>query len=169
MSGAVAQAGGEVGDARGEEGPGLQQLAEHSLLRLESHTASLDAIVREEIRRAFIDECGALVEQAHLACEALAHLQRSARRQFGLLGLLTVMLSVAGVLLLARGWLPSPRESARLRAEQARLAASVAELSEVGGQLQMRRCGVQQRLCVRVDLTAPSYGKSGDFMILKGY
>lgn len=148
---------------------GLQQLAEHSLLRLESHTAGLDEIVREEIRRAFVNECGALVEQAHLASEALAHLQRSARGHFGALSLLTVILSVAGVLLLAGGWLPSPRESARLRAEQASLAGSIAELSRLGGQMQMRRCGPEERLCIRVDLKAPTYGATGDFLVVKGY
>jgi hypothetical protein len=169
MSGAVSNALSETAVVRTEDSHGLQQLAEHSLLRLESHTASLDEIVREEIRRAFIAECGELVEQAHLAGEALAHLQRSARRHFGVLSLLTVILSVAGVLLLAGGWLPSPRESARLRAEQVRLTESIADLSKRGGQLQMRRCGPQGRLCVRVDLTAPSYGQAGDFLVLKGY
>src|SRR5581483_3036467 len=46
-----------------EDAPALQQLAEQSLLRLQSHTAGLDQIVRDEIRRCFIAECGALVEE----------------------------------------------------------------------------------------------------------
>lgn len=152
-----------------EDASGLQQLAEQSLLRLQSHTAGLDEIVRDEIRRSFIAECGALVEEAHLAAEAFAHLRRGARRHFGAFAVLTVLLSIAGVLLLAGGWLPSRSEMTRLRTEQARLGSSVEELSQLGGQVELRRCGRQARLCVRVDLAAPRYGTAGDFFVLKGY
>ncbi len=145
-----------------------QQLAEQSLLRMQSCTASLDEVVRDEIRRTFVAECGALVEEARLATEALAHLQRSARRHVGVTSLLAVILSVGGVLLLVGGWLPSPGEAARLRAEQATLSASIAQLSQLGGQVQLRRCGPAGRLCARVDLTTPSYGAAGDFYVLKG-
>ena len=143
--------------------------ADQSLLPLQSHMAGLDEIVRDEIRRSFISECGALVEEARLATEALARLQRSARRHFGVSSLLTVLLSVGGVLLVARGWLPSPRETARLRAEQARLSASIAQLSELGGRVRLRRCGTAGRICAQVDRTAPAYGADGDFRVLKGY
>lgn len=160
--------GGSVQDAA-EDASGLQQLAEQSLLRLQSHTAGLDEIVRDEIRRCFIAECGAMVEEAHLASEALSHLRRGARRHFGASAVLTVLLSIGAVLLLLGGWLPSRSEMTRLRAEQARLAASVAELSQLGGQAQLRRCGRQARLCARVDVTAPRYGSAGDFYVLKGY
>ncbi|HEY7930439.1 MAG TPA: hypothetical protein VID71_10515 [Steroidobacteraceae bacterium] len=152
-----------------EQASGLQQLAEQSLLRLQSHTAGLDQIVRDEIRRSFIAECGALVEEAHLASQALIHLRRSARRHFGAFAVLTVLLSAGAMLLLIGGSLPSRSETTRLRAEQARLAASVAELSQLGGHTQLRRCGRQARLCVRVDVTAPRYGSAGDFYVLEGY
>ncbi|HEX4049868.1 MAG TPA: hypothetical protein VHY19_03195 [Steroidobacteraceae bacterium] len=160
--------GGTVPDD-GDDAPGLQQLAEQSLLRLQSHTAGLDEVVRDEIRRSFIAECGALVEEAHLAAEALAHLRRCARRHFATFGMLTVLLSIGAVLLLVGGWLPSRSETARLRAEQAKLSSSIVRLSQLGGQVEMRRCGPQARLCVRVDVTAPRYGSAGDFYVLKGY
>lgn len=152
-----------------DDAPGLQQLAEQSLLQLQSHTAGLDEVVRDEIRRSFIAECGALVEEAHLAAEALAHLQRRARRHFGLFGVLTVLLSMGAVLLLAGGWLPSRSETARLRSEQAKLGSAIAQLSQLGGKAELRRCGREARLCVRVDLAAPRYGTAGDYYVLEGY
>ena len=142
---------------------------EASGLRLQSLTVGLDEVVRDEIRRCFIAECGALVEEAHLAAEALVHLRRCAARHFGILGVLTVLLSMGAVLLLAGGWLPSRRETARLRAEQATLSSSIARLSQSGGHVDLRRCGSQARLCVRVDLTSPRYGSTGDYYVLEGY
>ena len=169
MSNRARQLIGGAAQDGAEEALGLQQLAEQSLLRLQSHTAGLDEVVRDEIRRSFIAECGALVEEAHLAVQALAHLRRRACRHFGTLGVLTVLLSMGAVLLLAGGWLPSRRETLRLRAEQAQLRRSIAELSQRGGAVELRHCGPKARLCVRVDLTAPRYGTAGDYYVLEGY
>jgi len=160
--------GSEVPGGAADAGA-LHELAEQSLLRLQAHTAGLDEIVRDGIRRAFIAECGALVQEAQLAAEALAHLQRRARRHFGALSALAELLSVAGGLVLAGGWLPSRSEAARLRAEQAQLSHSVAQLVRLGGRVQWRRCGPQERLCARVDVKAPVYGRRADFYVLEGY
>jgi hypothetical protein len=35
--------------------------------------------------------------------------------------------------------------------------------------MELRRCGDAQRLCVRVDRSAPAYGAGADFFIVKGY
>lgn len=139
------------------------------LLELQSHTAGLDEIVRDEIRRSFIAECGALVEEAHLAAEALRHLRRCALRHFGIFGALTVLLSIGAVVLLVGGWLPSRSDTARMRAEQSKLSGAIARLSQLGGNVELRRCGPQARLCARVDVTAPRYGTAGDFYVLEGY
>jgi hypothetical protein len=140
-----------------------------SPLQLPPSIAGLDEVVRDEIRRSFIAECGALVEEAHLAAEALRHLRRCALRHFGLLGALTVLASVGAVLLLLGGWLPSRSETAHLRAEQVQLSGAVSRLSQGGGRVELRRCGSQARLCARVDTTAPRYGSAGDFYVLEGY
>jgi hypothetical protein len=146
-----------------------QQLAEESLLRLHSHTAGLDAIVRDEIHHSFVAECGALIEEARAASEALAHLHRSARGYFGWSCIVTVLLSMAAALMAVRRQLPSAAELVQLRQQESLLRASVAQLSQLGGRVTLRRCGPSGRLCVEVDLSAPVYGPSGDYYILKGY
>ena len=65
--------------------------------------------------------------------------------------------------------LPSRAELAVLRARRDEYAAAVAALERAGGRVDLRRCGDQQRLCVRVDRRAPVYGESGEFLIIHGY
>ncbi len=146
-----------------------QQLADRSLSRLEAHTLGLDSVVREEIRHTFICECGALVEEARRAADALAHLQRRARRHLLGTAALFAALSSGALLLVIWRLAPSGEQLAALRAQRAQLAAGVAQLTASGGRLQLRRCGSARRLCVRVDRQAPVYGEAADFLIVKGY
>ena len=146
-----------------------QQMAEDSLLRLNAHAAGLDAVVREQIHRSFISECGDLIEEARRSSEALIHLHRAARSYLGWSSLITAILSIVSALVMVYHYLPSPAEQSRLRREEATLRASVARLTELGGKVALRRCGPAGRVCVEVDLGAPVYGEAGDFYVLKGY
>jgi hypothetical protein len=65
--------------------------------------------------------------------------------------------------------LPSGSEFAALRARHDELAASVATLERQGGRIAWRRCGETARLCVRVDVAAPTYGEKSDYYIAAGY
>jgi hypothetical protein len=150
-----------------------QGLVDTALERLRAHTRDLDAVVRDEIRRTLVEELQALVNQTDAATRALRALTHGANLRATLWGVvgatlssgvaLTVMLGAARVLL------PSPREVAALSLERDELAAAVARLERHGGHIDLRRCGDDQRYCVRVDRKAPAYGPQGDFLIVAGY
>jgi hypothetical protein len=78
---------------------------------------------------------------------------------------------VAAALPFALAWwlLPSRAELQALRATRDELAGNIARLSERGAQAQLRRCGSERRLCVRIDRSAPAYGESGEYLVVKGY
>ena len=146
-----------------------QTLAATALDRLREHTAGLDTIVREEIRATLLEEMHALDEDSRRASEALRRLQRTANLRVIVWS--TTVLSLASVIPCAIVWwlLPTPAEVARLAAKRDELSANIARLSHQGGNVELRRCGTTQRLCVRVERGAPAYGAAGDFLILKGY
>jgi hypothetical protein len=146
-----------------------QTLAANTLDRLREHTAGLDAIVRQEIRATLLEELQALEDDSRKAAEALRRLQRTANLR--LIAWSTVVLSVASLLPSAIAWwlLPTRAEIDALGARRDELTANVARLSRQGGNLELRRCGATQRLCVRIERSAPAYGAAGDFLIVKGY
>ena len=55
-----------------------QQLAEAALLKLKEHTAGLDAVVREQIRRTLIDELRGVHFESQRAAESLRRVQKAA-------------------------------------------------------------------------------------------
>ena len=55
-----------------------------------------------------------------------------------------------------------------LRTERDELASNIAVLNQRGARADVRRCGTGH-LCVRVDLKAPRYGESSDYLLLKRY
>ena len=145
-----------------------QTLAAATLDRLREHTAGLDGVVREEIRSTLLEEMRALAEDSHGAAEALRRLQRSAKLR--LASWAAGVLSLVSLLPFALFWwlLPTRDEIQTLTARRDELSANIARLSRQGAGVELRRCGVRQRLCVRVDRSAPAYGPAGDFLIVKG-
>jgi hypothetical protein len=146
-----------------------QALATGALERLREHTAGIDAVVREEIRHTLLEELHALSDDCHHARDALLEVGRAARRRFAWLSAVTLMLAAAVPAAVLAWWLPSPAEIAALREGRAQLSANLARLAEQGGRVQLRRCGSEQRLCVRIDHAAPAYGEGGEFRIVQGY
>ena len=146
-----------------------QTVAETALERLKVHVEGLDEIVRAEIRRTLVEEIQVLGGESRQAAEALRRLGRSVNAR---VAGWTVGLTVAcsAIPLVAQWWfLPSQRELAELRARKDELTANVARLEQRGGRVDLRRCGGTDRLCVRVDRSAPVYGESGDYLVVKGY
>ena len=47
--------------------------------------------------------------------------------------------------------------------------AEVARLKAQGALVELRRCGIAQRLCVRVDRKAGAFGEGGEFLVVRGY
>ena len=145
-----------------------QQLAESTLARLEAHTKGLDAVVRDQLRQSFTSECVALEEEIQRTAQTLRQLQRCAERRAKswTVAILAMASVAAAVVELA---IPSARDIDRLRSERDALSIQIKQLTSAGGRLDLRRCGERERLCVRVDRTAPGYGDGGDYLIVNGY
>jgi len=146
-----------------------QKLAEASLKRLKAHTHDLEQLVRDEVRRAVVEELQALAADSQRAASALQRLKRSADARVVVWNVGITLLCSLLALGTACWVLPSRREIAALRSKRDEFAAALAQLGSEGGRIDLRRCGSEQRLCVRVDRTAPVYGKSADYLIVKGY
>ena len=146
-----------------------QALAATTLDRLREHTAGLDAIVREEIRATLLEEMRALGEDSRRAAEALRRLQRTANLR--LIAWSAAMLTLSSLLPCGIAWwlLPTGAEIQALGAKRDELEANIARLAHHGGNLELRHCGTTQRLCARVERSAPPYGEAGDFLVVKGY
>ncbi len=144
-----------------------QQLVTALLERFRQQLQGLDALVRQEIRRTLLEELRDVHTEAQRAAEALRLIQRSARLKTALWSLGLTILCSALSLGIACLWLPSTTQIARLTAERADLEANLALLKDHGGRANLRPCG-DHRLCVRVDLTAPRYGDTSDYLVLHG-
>jgi hypothetical protein len=146
-----------------------QKLAEGQLDKLRAHTADLDAVVRDEIRRTLVDELQMLTAETTRATQVLQRLKGATAWRGTVLSLATAMLCSGIPFALARWTPPSPADIATLRARREELAASIARLEQQGGRIDWRRCGEAKRLCVRVDRKAPSYGEKADYFVIEGY
>lgn len=144
-------------------------LAADTLERLQAHTAGLDAVVREEIRATLLEELSAVTDEGRRAAQQLRGLARAAGMRLALWSLGSAVLSGAVPLALGTWFLPTRAEVARLAAARDALEGELARLTHEGGRAQLRRCGTRQRLCVRIDRSAPAYGDGADFLVLKGY
>jgi hypothetical protein len=146
-----------------------QQEARAMIDQLAAVARDLEHTVRQEIRSALVEEFEALGDVSHRAVEALGSVRRAASVRIALWAVAVV--SVCSMIPVAVAWsvLPSRAELARVRAERDRLEASVALLERRGGNVDLRRCGPDSRLCVRIERAAPAYGAQADYLIVKGY
>jgi hypothetical protein len=128
----------------------------------------LEAVARDQIQRALVDALRTVHTEAQGAAEALRRMKREANARVTLWTLALTMTSAAIALFIAWWVLPTPAEIARLRTERDELASNLAALNHGGARADLRRCGAG-RVCVRVDLSAPRYGESSDYMVIKGY
>lgn len=131
-----------------------QRFIEEALGRLQAHTQSLDAIVRDEIRRTLVDEFLGLEEQSRRAVYALQGVQRAASIRLGLWSLSVIVLSTG----IALAWV-----FLKTRPEDSNLAALRA-LESRGGRLDLRQCG--ERVCVRIDPRLPAFGPQQEYRVI---
>lgn len=82
---------------------------------------------------------------------------------------MVALVAIVITLVAVRWYVPSVSDMQALRAKQAQLEASIADLERRGAKLQISRCGPERRLCVAVDDYAGRYGKAGEYRIAKGY
>ena len=146
-----------------------QALATTTLERLREHATGLDAVVREEIRHTFVEEMQELADDSRRAADALRRLQRTANLRLWAWSAATVTLAGGVPSVIAWWQLPTRADIAAMSVRRDELAANIARLSHQGGKVELRRCGAAQRLCVRVDRSAPVYGEDGEFLVVKGY
>jgi hypothetical protein len=145
-----------------------QRLAETAIEKLSQHTQSMEGAVRDQIQRALVDALKTVHTEAQRAVEALQKISRAANARVMLWTLGLTATSAAIALFVAWWVLPTPAEIGRLRTERDELASNIAVLNQRGARADLRRCGAG-RVCVRVDLSAPRYGQSSDYMVTKGY
>ena len=107
-----------------------QKLADAHLEKLRAHTRDLDGVVREEIRRTFIEELQALTEESKRAAQALQGMKRAANIRGLLWTVVAAILCTAIPSAFAHWLLPSASEVASLRAERDRLTSSVTRLEQ---------------------------------------
>jgi hypothetical protein len=145
-----------------------QKLAEAAIEKLSEHTQALEAVTRDQIQRALVDALKTLHVEVQRAVEALQKMKRAADARVTLWTLGLTVISAAIALFIAWWVLPTPAEISRLRTERDELANNIAVLNQRGARADLRRCGAGH-LCVRVDPSAPRYGASSDYMVIKGY
>jgi hypothetical protein len=144
------------------------RLSQESLERLAAHTRDLDALVRDEVRRTVTEVLGSVASESRRAIESLQRMRRAANMRT-LLWTASVAVICGGIAMVEAWWLlPSQSEMEVLRARRDALAADITRLERRGGMLDVRRCGADARLCVRVDRNAPAYGPAADYLIVKG-
>jgi hypothetical protein len=145
-----------------------QKLAEAAIEKLNERTQGLEAVVRDQIRRALVEELKTVQAETQGAVTALQAVKQAAnaRVTFWTLGLTAIASAIA--IFVAWWVLPTPREIAALRTERDDLASNIAALNQHGARADVRRCGTAH-LCVRVDLRAPRFGDSFDYLVVKGY
>ena len=146
-----------------------QKMAESQLDRLRTHTQDLDGVVRDEIRRTLIAELQEVTAESKRAAQALQGVKRAANMRALLWSVAVALLSTAIPGAMAHWMLPSTAEVDALRSRRDQLRADIDRLERRGGRADLRHCGSPERLCVRVDKGAPSYGEKGDYYIVQGY
>jgi uncharacterized protein YPO0396 len=146
-----------------------QKSAESSLKKLKAAANDLAAIVRDEVRRAALEEFQSLAADSRRASDALREVQRATAVRTLVWSVLITLFCSAIVLGLARWVIPSRTEIETLRAKRDALSTQIASLEARGGRIDLKRCGDGTRLCVRVDRRAPIYGEQSDYVVIRGY
>ena len=131
-------------------------------------TRELEQAVRHEVRAVFVEEFEALGQAGRRAAEALDAVRRVASLRLALWVIVVIVSCSLIPLATVKMVVPTRAELIRLRSERDSLNLQVAQLSQRGGRIDLRRCGPRERLCARVERSAPKYGANGDYYILEG-
>jgi hypothetical protein len=146
-----------------------QRLAETQLEQLRQQLQELDGVVRDEIRRTLIEELQQLGAETRRAVQSLDGIRRAATLRSALWSIGVTVLCASIPIGVAQFILPNTREIDELRMQRDALNMSIAALQRQGGRIDLRHCGADGRLCVRVDSKAPKFGEKADYYIVAGY
>jgi hypothetical protein len=140
-----------------------QKMAEQGLRQLSTHTAGLDAVVREAVRVALTEDLAEVFTESARAAHALRQLGRAAQLRVTVWTGLTAIVVALAPLTVLHLLVPSRAEVADLEQRRDALVAAMRELQDVHADL--RRC--DGRPCVRVDRQAGAWGENADYFVLK--
>jgi hypothetical protein len=146
-----------------------QRSAEHQLERLRRHTQELDGVVRDEIKRTLIEELKELSAETQRTVRSMQKARRGAGLRSALWSMGVTTLCASIPVCVAEFILPSTQEIGVLRAQREQLSMNVAALQQQGGRIELKHCGAEARLCIRVDPKAPKYGEKAEFYVVAGY
>ncbi len=144
-----------------------QRLGAEAIEALREHLRTLDALVRAEVSSAARESLEGLSAEAQQTAATLRRARRAAQVRPIVWSIAACALSAAIALPVVRALLPSRGQIAALRSRRALFSADIKRLREYGGAVDLRRCGQQGRLCVRVDRSGPAYGAHGNFLLVK--
>ena len=145
-----------------------QKLAEAAIGKLNEQGQALEAVVRDQIRRAVAEELKIVQAETQMAVEALQRVKRAANARVTLWTIGLTAISAGIALFVVWCVLPTRAEIAALRTERDELASNVAALNQRGARADLRLYGTGH-LCVRVDMNAPRYGDQRDYFVIRGY
>lgn len=145
-----------------------QKLVEAAIEKLNKQTQGLETVMRDQIQRALADGLSGVHTETQGAVEALQRVKRAANARVTLWSLGQTAIAGAIALFVAVWVLPTSAEISALRTERDELASNIVVLNQRGARADLRRCGTGH-LCVRVDLKAPRFGDSSDYLVIKGY
>ncbi|MGB6452555.1 MAG: hypothetical protein WBE92_17535 [Steroidobacteraceae bacterium] len=161
-------------DALTRAAPTADAMSQHGQLqlaieRLGALAEDLDRVVRQEIRSAFVEEFQMLGAASQRAAEALHGVRRAASMRVAAWAIALVFACSAIPVVVSWAVIPSRAALTQMRRERDELAADVDHLQRQGGKIDLRRCGAERRVCVRIDRSAPAYGPQADYLVVKGY
>lgn len=143
-----------------------QKLAEAAIGKPNEQVQGLEAVVRDQIRRAVVEEMKSVQAETQKAVEALQRVKRAANARVTLWTIGLTVIS-AGIALFVVWWvLPTRAEIAALRTERAHEQRCSPQSARCAADL--RRCGTG-RLCIRVDRSVLPYGDQRDYFVIRGY
>ena len=146
-----------------------QKTAANCLKQLRQHAEALSEVVRVELRDTLATQLRELEHESERAVGGLRALQRAINARSALWSAGIVIATWLAGLTLAWWVMPTPRELHSLKTQRDALEIAVKQLRDAGGRMDLRRCGSEARLCVRIDRRAPSFGADADYRVVKGY
>lgn len=136
---------------------------------LNATRAGLQQAVAQAARVSTQQALQGLREELERAQRVVIDLQRLSLWRAAWQHAMVALVAIVVTLVAVSWYVPSVSDMQALRAQKAQLAASIADLEQRGGKLQISHCGPERRLCVAVQDYAGIYGKDADYRIAKGY
>ena len=140
-----------------------------AVAELKATSAGLQQAVAQAAQASMQKALKTLNGELERAQKVVGDLQRFSLRRAAWQHAMVALVAIVITLVAVRWYVPSVSDMQALRAEKAQLEASIADLEQRGGKLQISHCGPERRLCVAVQDYAGIYGKDADYRIAKGY